>query len=317
VAQKSIQYTKDEEIKADFKERQQLAASGREELAEELEEYNAKSPQLSGGDLDADWQSASVTGEEAVGGTTPTPDQDVVSELGEALGLTYEDDEPLAGAEKLQQRDQKRWELNPESVDKNEAQQQTRLEQQLDYKRKDKRMNIKEGQILEGEITRVVDEAAFIDIGTAQEAVISRKNLDGLSQSQLNDIEAGESTEVRIDHLPENGGNPLVSLPQSSDSPSEHSAQTQDTDPWHKVEETYQVGDVVEGTVQNIKKYGAFVELPIGVDGLIHVSEMQSGFTPSPWDVVNSGEQVRVRIIKIEPERERIGLSLIGLDNTK
>jgi hypothetical protein len=55
-----------------------------------------------------------MDGEEAVGGTTPTPDQDVVDDLGQALGVTYEDDEPLGG-EKIRERDRNRWELDPES----------------------------------------------------------------------------------------------------------------------------------------------------------------------------------------------------------
>jgi small subunit ribosomal protein S1 len=84
-------------------------------------------------------------------------------------------------------------------------------------------------------------------------------------------------------------------------------------DPWDTIEEEYQVGDLVEGTVKNIKRYGAFVELPVGVDGLIHVSEMQPDYTPSPWDVVSVGEKITVRIIRIEPDRRRIGLSLKGV----
>lgn len=115
VAEESGQYTEDEEIKTVFEDRQQLATGGRKEMKEELEEYHSKSPELSGGDLDADWQSTNVAGEEAVGGTTPTPDQDVVDELGQALGVTYNDDEPLRGEEKIRKRDRNRWELDPES----------------------------------------------------------------------------------------------------------------------------------------------------------------------------------------------------------
>lgn len=115
VARLSASYTEDEEIKADFAERQQLAVGGRKVLEEELDEHH-ESPKLSGGDLDADWQSANQTGEETVGGSAPTPDQDVVDQLGVAVGLTYEDDEPLQGEEKLRERDRNRWELNPESV---------------------------------------------------------------------------------------------------------------------------------------------------------------------------------------------------------
>lgn len=110
-------YTEDEEIENDIEQRQQLARGGRAAMREELEDYHAQSPKLSGGDLDADWQSAIQAGEETVGGSAPTPDQDVVEELGEAWGINYEDDEPLQTEEKLLQRDRERWELNPASAE--------------------------------------------------------------------------------------------------------------------------------------------------------------------------------------------------------
>lgn len=113
-------YTEDEEIKADFAERQQLAVGGRKVLQEELDEYHSQSPELSGGDLDADWRRANQVGEETVGGSVPTPDQDIVDQLGEAAGLTYEDDEPLGGEDKILERDRNRWELDPESASEDE-----------------------------------------------------------------------------------------------------------------------------------------------------------------------------------------------------
>ncbi|OQW32269.1 MAG: hypothetical protein A4E19_19760 [Nitrospira sp. SG-bin1] len=69
---------------------------------------------LSGGDVDAAG-SGTDAGEETVGGSAPTPDQDVVDELGEAIGITYEDAEPLRFGDKLADRDARRWELNPAS----------------------------------------------------------------------------------------------------------------------------------------------------------------------------------------------------------
>jgi hypothetical protein len=69
---------------------------------------------LSGGDLDAAWDQAAV-GDETVGGSSPTPDQDVVDEIGEALGVQAEEGEPLRTTEKLEGRDRHRWELNPAS----------------------------------------------------------------------------------------------------------------------------------------------------------------------------------------------------------
>jgi uncharacterized protein DUF6335 len=128
IARLSASYTEDEEIEADFAERQQLAVGGRKVLEKELDEHQAESPKLSGGDLDADWQSASQAGEEAVGGSAPTPDQDVVDELGEAVGLTYKDDEPLEGEEKIRERDRNRWELNPESVGEDDDENEDELE---------------------------------------------------------------------------------------------------------------------------------------------------------------------------------------------
>ena len=73
-----------------------------------------------GGDLDAAWEDSAVAGEESVGGTTPTPDQDIVDEIGEAAGLTYSDDEPLDSDKKVLDRDRHRWELDPASTDDDE-----------------------------------------------------------------------------------------------------------------------------------------------------------------------------------------------------
>ncbi len=101
-----------QEVKNEFDEASQLGAAG--PLAEKLREHHATSPTLSGGDIDAAWEDADV-GEESVGGGNPTPDQSVVDELGQAMGVTYEDGEPLHTAEKLADRDAHRWELDPAS----------------------------------------------------------------------------------------------------------------------------------------------------------------------------------------------------------
>lgn len=120
VAEQTGHYTDDQEIKDDFAERQELAVGGRDVLEADLEEHHSLSPDISGGDIDASWQTANVAGEEAVGGSVPTPDQDIVDELGEAAGLTYRDDEPLDSDRKVLDRDRNRWELNPASAQNEE-----------------------------------------------------------------------------------------------------------------------------------------------------------------------------------------------------
>jgi hypothetical protein len=113
------EFTDDEEILEDFMERQELF-NDNNALVDLLEEHNSESPILAGGDVDAGWDQANMVGEQAVGGSDQTPDKDVVDELGAAVGLVYDDEEPLHTWEKLQERDRDRWELNPASADEEE-----------------------------------------------------------------------------------------------------------------------------------------------------------------------------------------------------
>jgi hypothetical protein len=90
-------------------------SAGVEKLAERLRENTSTDPSLSGGDVDARWDMAESQGDEAVGGSMPTPGQSVVQEIGEGMGVTYADEEELKLVEKERDRDRKRWELDPAS----------------------------------------------------------------------------------------------------------------------------------------------------------------------------------------------------------
>jgi len=92
-------------------------SAGSRKLAERLREHTDTDPTLSGGDIDARWEDADSSGEEAVAGSAATPGQDVVDEIGEAIGVTYQDNEELKVGEKERSRDKKRWELDPASSD--------------------------------------------------------------------------------------------------------------------------------------------------------------------------------------------------------
>ncbi len=94
----------------------EIAEQSAAPIAVPVHDHNQSSPVLSGGDVDADWDDDSV-GEESVGGGNPTPDQSVVEDLGRAMGLIYEDGEPLRTEEKLRKRDDDRWELDPASAE--------------------------------------------------------------------------------------------------------------------------------------------------------------------------------------------------------
>ena len=93
------------------------ARTGRAVFRNAKKEHTESSPALTGGDPDADWEDAYAVGDEAPGGDNPTPDQDIVDEIGAALGVTYQDDEELKAADKIIERDRHRWELDPASAE--------------------------------------------------------------------------------------------------------------------------------------------------------------------------------------------------------
>ena len=99
----------------DMKRRGTAARSGRAGLADRLEEQRNMEPDIAGGDVDIDLENAYFTGDEVPGGDNPTPDQEVVDDIGKALGVQYEDNEELKSGDKVTERDKHRWELDPAS----------------------------------------------------------------------------------------------------------------------------------------------------------------------------------------------------------
>jgi hypothetical protein len=93
------------------------ARSGRKALDRSIHEHTGMTPAITGGDVDADWENAYFSGDEAPGGDNPTPDQENVDEIGQTLGVSYDDHEELKGSDKIVERDKHRWELDPASAD--------------------------------------------------------------------------------------------------------------------------------------------------------------------------------------------------------
>jgi len=81
-------------------------------------------------------------------------------------------------------------------------------------------------------------------------------------------------------------------------------------DPWQMLAEKYKVGDIISGKVQEITNFGVFVNLLPGIDGLIHISELDSEYVHHPEKVTSVGEEIRAEIVEIDPEKRRIRLSV-------
>ena len=81
-------------------------------------------------------------------------------------------------------------------------------------------------------------------------------------------------------------------------------------EPWETIFDRYQVGDVVDATVTKIANFGAFARLEDSIEGLIHITELSDAVITDPNEVVSEGQEIKVKILKIEMERKRLGLSL-------
>lgn len=155
------------------------------------------------------------------------------------------------------------------------------------------------GQTVTGQIVNLVKFGAFVDLGVGS---------NGL-------IHISEISWQRINHPSEvfNVGDEVTVLIQEVDLERERislSRRALEANPWDTIEERYKVGDLVEGVVTSVRRFGAFVKLGAGVEGLLHKSELPLDGELPPQDTLQSGEEVLVRVTKIQPNQQRIALSL-------
>jgi len=154
------------------------------------------------------------------------------------------------------------------------------------------------GQIRKGRVTSLASFGAFIDLGGADGLV----HISQISYSRVNHPSEvlGVGDEVQVYVLSIDPQTKKIALSLKKAQP----------DPWTLVEEHYKVGDVVEGTITKLAKFGAFARIDDGIEGLIHLSELADHAIEKPQDVVSEGQQVKLRVIAINSQRRRLGLSL-------
>jgi small subunit ribosomal protein S1 len=157
---------------------------------------------------------------------------------------------------------------------------------------------LKEGDVRSGVVTSIADFGAFVDIGGADGLV----HLSELSWSRVKHpsevLKPGDKVRVYILSVDNDRKRIALSIKRTQ------------SEPWTTVNERYQLGQMVEGTITQLASFGAFARIEDGVEGLIHVSEMGDGRVQHPRDVVQEGDVVQARIIRIDPARKRMGLSM-------
>ena len=158
-------------------------------------------------------------------------------------------------------------------------------------------LKFNEGETVTGCVSNLVHFGAFVDLGGIEGLIhiseIAWENVDDPAQFLI----PGEEIDVRIEAV--DIERERVSLSRKALLPS----------PWELFARTHNSGDLVEGVVTNVTDFGAFVVIDEGIEGLLHISEMNGTQNAAPQDVLFPGEAILVRILNIEPERERLGLS--------
>jgi len=155
-----------------------------------------------------------------------------------------------------------------------------------------------EGEIRRGRVAGISNFGAFVDLGGADGLV----HISELSWEPVRTpdeiVHVGEELDVYV--LKVDRENLKIAL----------SIRRLQPEPWETVNEKFAVGEIVKGTITKLANFGAFARIGGGIEGLIHISELSPQVVKHPRDIVSEGEEVDVRIIRIEAERRRLGLSL-------
>lgn len=158
------------------------------------------------------------------------------------------------------------------------------------------------GETRKGVVSSICDFGAFVDLGGADGLI----HLSELSWGQVSHpsqvLKVGQEVEVYVVGIDRENRKIALSLKRLQ------------PEPWSEVATKYQIGQIVQGKITKLATFGAFAEIEPGIEGLIHISELSDERITHPKQVVREGEVLRLKVIKIDPTRHRLGLSLRQVD---
>ena len=163
--------------------------------------------------------------------------------------------------------------------------------------------NLEEGAVVKGRVTSLADFGAFVNISGADGLVhLSEISWDRI-QHPSEVLKVGQEVDVKIISVDRDKRRIGLSIRQLL------------SDPWVEKLKKYEVGQLVEAVITRLTKFGAFASLEEDLEGLIHISEISEKRIEHPKEILKEGDTVTLRVIKIEPEEHRIGLSLRKVDS--
>jgi small subunit ribosomal protein S1 len=177
------------------------------------------------------------------------------------------------------------------------------LEREREEARQKLLEEIQEGDVREGIVRNIRDFGAFVDLG----GVDGLLHVSQLSWDRVNHpsdvLTEGQRVKVRVEKIDRQTGK----LSLSYRSLQEH--------PWERAGQQFPVGSIVKGTVSRLAKFGAFVKLAPGIEGLVHISEISHQRVNNIANVLREGQEVDVKVVTLDVENQRIGLSIKALQN--
>ena len=152
--------------------------------------------------------------------------------------------------------------------------------------------------MVEGTVMRFTDYGAFVDLGGIDGLLHISEISWGKLKHPQEVLQIGDRVQVKILSMNDEKGKISLGLKQTT------------PEPWSVIDEKYWIGQVVTGKVVQLKEFGAFVELEPGLDGLVHISEVDNKRVTDIADEVTVGQTVNAKILDIDTERKRISLSI-------
>ncbi|EII2710195.1 30S ribosomal protein S1 [Staphylococcus pseudintermedius] len=158
--------------------------------------------------------------------------------------------------------------------------------------------SIKAGDVIEGKVARLTNFGAFIDLGGVDGLVHVSELSHEHVKSPEEVVSIGDTVKVKVRSVEQDSERVSLSIKDTLPSPFE------------TIQEKYSEGDIVEGKVMRLASFGAFVEISSGLQGLVHISEISHKHIGTPGEVLEPSQTVQVEILGINPEEERISLSI-------
>ncbi|MCM3037320.1 30S ribosomal protein S1 [Bacillus pumilus] len=174
-------------------------------------------------------------------------------------------------------------------------------QEQLD-KKQDFLQKLEVGSVIDGKVQRLTDFGAFVDIGGIDGLVHISQLSHAHVEKPSDVVEEGQEVQVKV--LAVDRDNERISLSIKETLPG----------PWSQIGEKVKQGNVLEGTVQRLVSFGAFVEIMPGVEGLVHISQISHKHIGTPHEVLEEGQTVKVKVLDVNEDEERISLSIRDLE---